>query len=284
LRDVPKIAGSRGNFAFIERELPMMKVSQILEHFLARSPWVDRKTTVDRVIMGDPDTKVDFCAVTWMPSFEALRKTVELGAPLLMCHEPTFWDHWDNLAKADPRTAEKVQFVQDHKLVIVRNHDCWDLFPKYGVPFRWAKFLGFKGKPATTNPKGFQLRFDVKPVALKALAKDVAKRCKAVGEEKVQVIGDLSKRVTKIGIGTGCYCNMRDFIQMGCDCTIIADDSGWYWEHIQMAEDLGMSVIRVNHGTSEEYGLEGLAEYINKEMKGLRAEFIPHGCCFKLVG
>ena len=32
-----------------------MKVRDVLEHFLSRAEWVDRRGTVDRVIVGDPD-------------------------------------------------------------------------------------------------------------------------------------------------------------------------------------------------------------------------------------
>ena len=56
-----------------------MKVSDILEHFLSRADWVNRDTTVDRVITGDPDTHVDRCLVTWMPSSKALRCAVDLA-------------------------------------------------------------------------------------------------------------------------------------------------------------------------------------------------------------
>ena len=261
-----------------------MKVEAILEHFLERANWVNRAKTVDRIIIGNPDEEVDFCTVSWMPSFNVIRESVKRGARLLICHEPTLWDHWDNLQKADPLARDKIRFIEKNKLTILRNHDCWDLWPVYGVPWRWAEFLGFKGQPTSTSVEGFLHRYDVPPLTLQQLARKVARRCAKVGESKVQVVGELSQRVSRIGIGTGCYCDMREFIRMGCDCTIICDDSGWYWEQVQMAEDLGIAVIRVNHGTAEEYGLEGLAEYINQHMNGaLRAEFIRHGCSFKLV-
>lgn len=49
-----------------------MKAIEILEHFLSRAPWVDRETTVDRIIAGDGELDFDRCMVTWMPSFEVL--------------------------------------------------------------------------------------------------------------------------------------------------------------------------------------------------------------------
>ncbi len=71
----------------------MVTVKDILEHFLSRANWVDREHTVDRIIVGDPEKRVDRCLVTWMPSFAALRHMVGHEIELLVCHEPTFWDH-----------------------------------------------------------------------------------------------------------------------------------------------------------------------------------------------
>ncbi len=47
----------------------------------------------------------------------------------------------------------------------------------------------------------------------------VAKRCKAIGESVVQVTGELSQEVSKIGIGTRCGCEIDGYLRMGCDCS-----------------------------------------------------------------
>ena len=74
----------------------MIKVKDVREHFLAKAEWVNRDNTVDRVIVGDANKEVDRCLVTWMPSFAALRAMVERSVELLICHEPTFWNHRDD--------------------------------------------------------------------------------------------------------------------------------------------------------------------------------------------
>ena len=53
-----------------------MKVTDILEHFLSRADWIDRDTTVDRVIAGDPNADVDRCRVTWMPGMVSMTKYI----------------------------------------------------------------------------------------------------------------------------------------------------------------------------------------------------------------
>ena len=261
-----------------------MKVGDVLEHFLSRADWVDRGATVDRVIAGDPDADVDRCIVTWMPSLKALRHAVERGARLVVCHEPTFWNHRDKPLADDAEYEEKRSYIERHGLAVVRNHDCWDRWPEIGIPWAWARFLGMAGRPQAIGANGYQHRYDIEPAALGEFARRVAERCAVLGEPAVQVTGDLDRLVSKIGVGTGCGCGIAAYRAMGCDCSIVCDDGSCYWSEIQRAEDIGHPVIRVNHGTSEEPGMATLAAYIDANLAGLRAEHLPHGSTFRLVG
>jgi putative NIF3 family GTP cyclohydrolase 1 type 2 len=261
-----------------------MKAKEILEHFLSRAAWLDRNNTVDRIIVGDPEREVERCLVTWMANFRAVRQVAERGIPLLICHEPTFWDHLDRPQPEDPLFNAKQKFITEHKLTIIRNHDCWDRWPGVGIPWSWAAFLGLGGAPVRIGSDGYQHRYDIPPVPLDELAARIAGRCRSIGEPQVQVIGDGRKPVSRIGVGTGCGCNLRVYQEMGCDCSVVCDDGSCYWAGIQRAEDLGHPVIRVNHGTSEEPGMVALARYINANLPGVRAEHLPHGSTFRLVG
>ncbi len=260
-----------------------MKVSEILQHFLDRADWVDHSNTVDRVIVGDPGKDVDRGLVTWMPNMKALHYAAQNGYELIICHEPTFWNHFDDIPEASPRTKEKLDFIQEHNLTIIRNHDCWDRWPEIGIPWAWAQFLGIAGHPVEFGQAGYQHRYDIEPTTLKEFAQQVAAKCATSGESQVQVTGDLNQPISKIGIGTGCACDIETFIQMGCDCSVVCDDGSVYWCNIQMAKDLGHPVIRVNHGTSEEPGMVTLTEYINESLP-IQAELYSHGSTFQLIG
>jgi putative NIF3 family GTP cyclohydrolase 1 type 2 len=264
----------------------MMKVIDILEHFLSRSSWIDRANTVDRVIIGNPESKVDRCLVTWMPSFGAVRQAVASRVGLIVCHEPTFYSHQTDRFDIHPETArivfEKRDFINQHGLTILRLHDTWDRWPDIGIPWAWGRFLELPAPPAAISPDKYQHRYDIKPVTLDQFARHVARKCASIGEPAVQVTGDGRQLVSKIGAGTGCGCNLDVYRRIGCDCSIVCDDGSCYWAGIQMAEDWGNPVIRVNHGTSEEPGMVTLTKYINDNLD-LRAEHLPHGCTFRLV-
>ena len=262
-----------------------MRVSDILDHFLSRADWVDRETTVDRVIVGDPDASFERCLVTWMPSSKALHHMVREEIRLLICHEPTFWNHVDDQPTPDDLVSrEKLTYIEEHGITIVRNHDCWDRWPDVGIPWAWSGFLGLGNQPAAVSADGYQHRYDIDRVPLDVFASGVAERCVSIGEPLVQVTGDASETVSQIGIGTGCGCDIPTYREMGCDCSIVCDDGSCYWAGIQHANDLAHPVIRVNHGTSEEPGMVTMTKYINDHLEGLQAEHLPHGSSFRLVG
>jgi putative NIF3 family GTP cyclohydrolase 1 type 2 len=260
-----------------------MKIRDILEHFLSRADWVSREKTVDRVIVGDADRDVDSCAVAWIPSFDAVREVVRRGFDLLICHEPTFWDHLDDHPSQKPGCLEKLRFLEMSGLTILRNHDCWDRWPDIGIPSAWARFLGLDAPPAATTRERAQHRYDIDPVSFEQFAAQVAARTAAIGEPAVEVVGKPDQYVSRIGIGTGCISQVGPYVEMGCDCCIVVDDGTAYWRDIQHAQDLGIPVICVNHCTAEEPGMVTLTRYINEHLDGLTAEHLPQGCRFRLV-
>jgi len=248
--------------------------------------------SVDRIIMGDPEKEIERVGVTWMSTFEKVREAVRRGCEMLITHEPTFWVHaneletvakWPEGSRKGEAAERKRGFIEEAGLVILRVHDAWDARPEIGIPWAWARHLGLGMKPAAMSEHGFQQRYDIDPVTLEELARRVAGKTAEFGEPAVQVVGPGEQMVSKVGIGTGCYCDIEAFQGLGCDASIICDDSNWYWEGVQYAADSGQCVIRVNHGVSEEPGMIELARYVNETLP-VKAEHIPHGATFRLVG
>lgn len=260
-----------------------MKAHDILAYFLAQAPWVNRHTTVDKVITKDTETSFDHCLVTWMPSYRALKYALAQNIQLIICHEPVFWNQQDTV----PDTLagrEKANFINAHNLTIIRLHDTWDRWPTIGITAAWANFLSLPKTPTLIHEKAYLHRYDIKPITVRDFATSVAAHCAQLGEPQVQLIGDASLWVSKIGIGSGRACAITSLQQMGCDCSVVCDDSGTYWSDIQQARDAGHPVIRVNHGTSEEPGMKTLTHYINNSFDGLTAEHLVHGSMYSSIG
>jgi len=252
------------------------------QHFIMNTQWVTKETTVDQIIVGRADKEVKRVMVTWQISLDTLNKAISEGYDAIVTHEATFWSHrdempyvnGDRIPKLKYDTAqEKLRLIKENDITIIRNHDVWDTFPEFGIPSSWGKFLQLNYPPVNTGDNGYLHRYDIKECTLEDFAKVVSKQCMTLGESKIEVFGDPKTMVSKIGIGTGCVCSITEFIEMGCDCSIVTDDGSSYWEHISWAIDINHPVIRVNHGTSEKPGLRSLEQYINKHINGVKADF-----------
>ena len=263
-----------------------MKARGILTHFISRADWVDPSRTVDKIILGDSNKEISTVLVTWISSLHAVRVALEGRFDMVITHEPTFWDHRnekDKMEQSEIALAKK-EFIEESGIVILRIHDVWDRMPEVGIPWAWAGFLGLGTAPAVVGGDGYQHRYDIAPFSVDALAQRVAEKTAKIGEPFVQVVGEGSRKVSRVGIGTGCGCNIPIFQKMGCDVSIVCDDGSCYWSSVQCAKDSEHPVIRVNHGTSEEPGMVTLTKYVNDKFPGVKAEHLPHGCSFRLVG
>ncbi|MFC1520969.1 Nif3-like dinuclear metal center hexameric protein [Elusimicrobiota bacterium] len=259
-----------------------MKPKDIIKHFISRADWVDPVHAADRVIVGDSEKDFEHCLVMWSATMSALRAAVEKGSKLIISHEAVFYHGCDEHLDNSPARDIKKRFIEENGLTIIRIHDSWDGWPDIGILWTWARFLGFNGKPVKSSGR-FEHRFDIRPVAFGEFAKRVAAKTAVLGEPAVQVMGDPNQQVSKIGIGTGCLCDVLKYIDMDCDCCIVCDDGSRYDESIKYADELNMPVIRVNHATSEEPGIVTLARYINDNLPGLKAEHLAQGCSFRLL-
>jgi putative NIF3 family GTP cyclohydrolase 1 type 2 len=269
-----------------------MTAREINEFFLNQADWVDPATTVDKVIVGNPDKEVATVMVTWMPSLYAVEQAIAGGFDMIMPHEPTFYNHsheLEHLAEAPEGSVDreaglrKKALLEEHDLVVVRNHDVWDIFPEQGIPWAWGAFLGLTQGPRDFGQNRYLHTYDLEPQTLDELAASVAARTATLGEPAVQVVGEGSRTVHKVSIGTGCGCSPRVALGLGCDVAIVTDDGTSYWRDIQAVVDAGLSIIRVHHGTSEEPGMRTLTDYLNENLP-LQATLLPHGSSFRLVG
>lgn len=261
-----------------------MKAREINRHFLERAPWGDPDKTVDRVICGDPEKEVKSILVTWMSNYEALHYAQDNGFDMVMTHEPTFYVHAKETATMDEKlrpemletAKEKLRFIESSGLVVLRNHDVWDLFPGCGIPFALAEYLGFGRLPAAVSDDRYHHRYDIEPTTAGELARRVAEKAALLGEAAAVLFGDPDKTVSRIGVGTGCGCHAAVYKSLGCDAGLVCDDGFIYWGGISWTKDAGFPVVRLNHATTEEPGMVSLTAYINQNLPGVKASYFKH--------
>ena len=252
--------------------------------------------TVDRIIIGNPETAVKKIGTCWMSTLDACKKAVDSGVNVLITHEPTFYTHgdldevpgflksWPDYTKEQYLTQirKKEKWIIDNGLVIIRNHDTLDALKEKGIPFAFGQFLGFKNNDIIASRTYYNVYKFTKQTA-SSFAKTLAGKLRELGQPGVAFYGDPSREVSSVGIGTGWICDPTDYADLKPDVFIAIDDV--VRTHIQTvyAEDTGHPLIVINHGTSEEMGMRSLNQIIREQYPDIETIHISQGCTYEWI-
>jgi putative NIF3 family GTP cyclohydrolase 1 type 2 len=254
------------------------------------------KRTVDRIIIGNPDTKVKKIGTCWMSTWEACKKAVESGVNVLITHEPTFYTHRDLdevpgfLERSSEYTRQqyleqiekKKNWIDENRLVIIRNHDTLDALQEKGIPFAFGEFLGFSKNDIIASRTYYNVyKFNTLPAA--SFARMLAGKLKQLGQPGVAFYGDPQRMVSSVGLGTGWICDPMDYADLKPDVFVAIDDV--IRTHIQTvyAEDTGHPLIVINHGVSEEMGIRSLNRIIKERYPEIEVKHFSQGCTYDWI-
>ena len=109
------------------READNMKIKEVTEAILRYHPELAHRDrpTCDGYKCGDPGAECTGIVTSCSASMEVIRKTIELGANLILVHEPTFYTHMDptDWLEGDPVYEEKRTLLDSHGIAVWRDHD-----------------------------------------------------------------------------------------------------------------------------------------------------------------
>ncbi|MEN8230294.1 MAG: Nif3-like dinuclear metal center hexameric protein [Bacteroidota bacterium] len=265
-------------------------------HEYLRSLYTIKEPSVDRIIAGDPDTKIKKVGTCWMPYFKTLRKAKELGINVLIVHEPTFYTHWDldgmeNLFDRVPSLAQeqyqeaidkKKKWIEDNNMVIIRSHDVMDIVKGFGMPFALGKALGFDNSDIVRSKDYFNV-YRIKPDTSGNVAKTIASSLLELNQPGVAFYGESERIVSTVGLGTGCICNPMQYQELKPDLVIAIDDTIRTWTQTTYAEDTGDPLVVINHGTSEEMGMRLLSQHLTANISGMDFIHLNQGCSYRWI-
>jgi putative NIF3 family GTP cyclohydrolase 1 type 2 len=265
-----------------------MKCIDIHNHFRSTetAKLVNWERTTDTFKAGDPSKPVRKVAVAWKASWDALKEAAAKGADLFVSHESICVNAENGSPEPEvkfalPSEMPKFEWLEKSGLVVYRCHDVWDRFPEIGIRDTWQRELKLGGK-IIKDEYPFYVT-EVAPITLGDLAKHLLEVLKPLGQNGVVVTGDLNKKVSRIGTGTGQNNNSVALRDAGADVGIMTDDG---YNNVRMghhAKELGFPTIVVNHGVSEEWALRNLAIYLQKTFPQLEVFDIPQYCIYKII-
>jgi len=235
--------------------------------------------TVDTFKAGNPDTPVTGIAVTMMATMDVLERAAAAGKNLIITHEPTFYNHLDRLdaleeKESDPVLAEKLAFIEQHKLVIWRFHDHWHMRMPDGIEAGMAHVLGWEKFQSLEN----QYLYEVPETTLEKLSVELRR---ALDIHVLRVVGDPKLKVKKIALVPGASGLRKETRALEMkDVEVLVTGEPREWETVEYVADAvtqgkHKALIILSHIPSEQAGMEECTRWLKTFVSEVPVEFVP---------
>ncbi len=249
-------------------------IQRIQHHYAVPVPG----NTVDTVKAGDPYTPVTGIAVTFLDTMDVLREADRRGLNLVITHEPTFYNHLDETAffADDPVYREKLNFIQQHHMVVFRLHDQIHSVSPDPIATALVGALGWQGYSEAANP----FRAMIPKTSLATLSVELARKLNA---KTVRVIGDPNLSITHVALIPGAAGLQKQVLALrDKDVEVVVVGESAEWEGVEYTRDASAqgrpkAMIVLGHEVSEEPGMKWCAEDLRGLFPKLQVIHIPAG-------
>jgi putative NIF3 family GTP cyclohydrolase 1 type 2 len=259
-------------------------IQQIINGVLEAVPGAPLKDTVDTFKSGNPAQEVTGIVTTFLASYEVIQRAIDLGANLIITHEPTYYNHLDEVdwLGDDPVYEAKRQLIEENDVVIWRFHDHWHMHRPDGILTGTVKALGWEAYADAKIPTVYT----IPSMSLQDLALLFKKK---LGIHTVRVVGDLKMVCRRVGLmlgamGGGAQIN---FLRLeGLDVIVCGEVREWETtEYVRDAVAQGRknALIVLGHANSEEAGMAWLVEWLRPRFPGVDVTHVGVGDPFHFV-
>lgn len=256
----------------------MRTIQNVIDLIIAAVSGAPYEDTVDVLKCGDPAQEVTGIVTTFTATIDVLRKTVELGANLVITHEPTFYEHRDQTEwlADDPVFQAKRAFLEEYKLTVWRFHDSWHRYQLDGIITGMLKALGWEE---------YQLPDSWARLAIPGmtLARLVATLKEKLALPVVRVVGHPQQSCERIAMLVGAIggeTQIQVFQQWNADVVVCGETSEWQTcEYVRDAISLGLNkaLVIVGHAKSEEEGMHYLSSWLQPKVPEIPITYLAVG-------
>ncbi len=277
---VPMI--SKAEYLFKESEA--RTVGDIMDLFIKEVPGAPFADTVDTLKAGSRDIEVTGIVTTMFATIEVIQKAIGAGANFIIAHEPTFYNHADDVSwlQEDEVYRYKADLLKQHNIAVWRNHDYIHSLAADGVragvlaQLAWSKY---------DSPAGSEI-VNVPAVNLRALIKQLKEKMNIA---TLRYIGNLAQVCTKVLLMPGAVGGKRQIEGMHKekpDVLICGEIQEWETaEYVRDARAKGdqLSLIILGHIASEEAGSEFMAAWLKERVPEISTIHIPAGASLSFM-
>lgn len=249
-------------------------VQNVIDLVLREIPGAPFKLTVDTLKSGSADQKVSGIVTTMFATIDIAKKAASMNANFIIAHEPTFYNHTDDLNWTGDNyiVKQKQELLKQHGIAVWRFHDYWHAYRPDGITYGVLKKTNWLQYNKTAEKV-----FTIPATPLKEIAEHFKT---SLGIEHVRVIGDLASPCQKIALLPGAWGGQNQIStaeKERPDLVIVGEVHEWETaEYIRDARSVGskISLIVLGHSVSEEPGMEWLVDWLQPKLEGIKVTHI----------
>ena len=248
-----------------------MKARDIMNELFSWAPG-DYSVTCDTLKAGSPETEVSRVAVCCFTTPQVIRDAAAWGAQLLITHEPTFYDHWDNPPTSPVGLAKKA-LIESTGMAVYRYHDHPHMAPEDLICKGEIEALGLRGKVTAVTGFG-TTHFELdEPITPRELAAHIEKEWDIA---HVRICGTADKPCTKLVMAWGTPGGMMDEMMGEGEIILTGEACEWQLaEYARDADELGFikSLLILGHCGSERDGMKYISGLIQSRFPELEVKY-----------
>jgi putative NIF3 family GTP cyclohydrolase 1 type 2 len=259
-------------------------IQDVVDTIIQAIPGAPLEKTVDTFKSGDPSQEVTGIVTTFLASHAVIQRTIELGANLIITHEPTYYNHLDEVdwLEGDPVCQAKRRLIEENDVVIWRFHDYWHRHEPDGILTGVISTLGWEDYADAENPRVYH----IPPASLRDLAASLKDR---LAIDTVRVVGDLEMTCRRVGLLAGAIGGRIQIAllrQEDVDVLVCGEIDEWETsEYVRdaVAQGQAKALIVLGHANSEEPGMAWLVEWLRPRFPDVAITHVPVGDPFHFV-
>jgi putative NIF3 family GTP cyclohydrolase 1 type 2 len=232
---------------------------------------------------GDPDAEITGIVTTGMSTFDLLRRAAAAGRNMIITHEDTYFRDNDvtDFLGDDPVYLAKKAFIEQHGLIIWRNHDLAHRMRPDPLFAGQLRTLGWTADPIDPAPR-MPIVTLPKPMTLAELTRYCVAR---TGTRSHRVTGNPGMIVRKVAVGVGyAFPSMPTVPDVdaivggesaeGSGATLpTMDQSAFAADMTSIGRPRG--IIFLGHMGTEDRPMALVAEWLRGFVTGIPIDFLP---------
>ena len=284
-----------------------MKKREVIEKILAYHPPLSDYRGCDDWKAGDQDSECTGIVTALSPTVHVIKKAAELGANLIVVHEPTFYTSLDEPGWFEdfPNSVweEKQKLLDEHGISVWRDHDHMHAHQPDSIFTGVLKYMGWdKDFSVELSDAGFaHFLVKIPETTVEELCQRIID---TIGLNGLRYIGDPDAKVSSLALVGHLYpmpigktrsdgkpleygVQIIDTLERKADVLLPGEIIEWtVLSYVRDAVQLGKAkaVINMGHFNWEELGMKYAQEWISELVDGaVPVTYVPSGDMWRFI-